>query len=90
MGFALLCFALLATSLSCGCCPAIKAAKAAGQGEWRKTSSLERAALLDKIADAIAARAKELAAIESQDSGKTITMATTVDIPRGLFRVSRV
>ena len=36
--------------------PAVAAAKAAFAGEWRKTSYVERAAMLDKIADAIEAR----------------------------------
>mmetsp|Transcript_30559 Transcript_30559/g.99802 ORF Transcript_30559/g.99802 Transcript_30559/m.99802 type:complete len:490 (-) Transcript_30559:81-1550(-) len=63
---------------------AVAAAKAAFHGEWRKLSASERADLLDKIADGIEARKDELARLESEDTGKTLRMASTVDIPRAI------
>lgn len=38
--------------------------------------------MLDRVADAIKARAVELATLESEDAGKTLRMASTIDIPR--------
>ena len=57
-------------------------AAAAAFPSWRDTPTATRAALLDAIANAIEAHAPELAMMECQDSGKTLAMATTVDIPR--------
>lgn len=62
---------------------AVAAARGAGDG-WRRTSVTHRAALLDAIADALEAWGPELAAMESADSGKTIRMASNVDIPRSV------
>ena len=44
----------------------------------------ERAAYLDKIADAIEKRKEEFAKIESVDSGKPVSLALCVDIPRAI------
>lgn len=93
---------------------AVAAAKDTFHGGWRKLSAVERADLLDKIADGIEvrgglgapgcagaqltdvscacqARKEELARLESEDTGKTLRMATTVDIPRAIanFRCER-
>ena len=62
---------------------AVAAARAAFPA-WARTSPLARAALLDKIADLIEAEAPALAAMESEDAGKTLRMATSVDIPRAV------
>jgi aminomuconate-semialdehyde/2-hydroxymuconate-6-semialdehyde dehydrogenase len=59
-------------------------AAAAAFEEWSKTSPAYRAEVLDRIAAGIEAYLPELAAMESQDSGKTIKMATNVDIPRSV------
>ena len=58
------------------------AAAAAAFPAWARTPAPQRAALLDRIADLIEAHAPALARLESEDSGKTLAMATTVDIPR--------
>ncbi len=44
----------------------------------------ERAALLERVADAIAARLDEFAEAEARDSGKPLALARGTDIPRGL------
>ncbi|HXC18091.1 MAG TPA: aldehyde dehydrogenase, partial [Holophagaceae bacterium] len=62
---------------------AVAAAKAALPG-WAKTSVAERAALLDRVADRIEARLDELAALESRDTGKPISLAKSLDIPRAI------
>ncbi|MDF1663849.1 MAG: aldehyde dehydrogenase [Planctomycetota bacterium] len=61
---------------------AISAAKTAFRGEWSQWSRLERADLLDAIADKIDAHKDELAKLESLDNGKPIKLALAVDIPR--------
>ena len=48
---------------------------------WAAKSPAERAALLLKIADKIDERAKELAAVETQDNGKPIRETSLVDVP---------
>ena len=62
---------------------AVAAAKAAFPS-WAATSVAVRAAFLDRIADGLEAHLETLAAMESQDCGKTMTMARTVDIPRAV------
>jgi betaine-aldehyde dehydrogenase len=50
---------------------AIKAArKAFDEGEWRKTTALDRSKLLYKLADLIRANAKKLEELETQNCGK--------------------
>ena len=51
---------------------------------WAATPVAERAAILAAAADRIEARAGELAELESIDTGKPITLARTVDIPRAI------
>jgi aminomuconate-semialdehyde/2-hydroxymuconate-6-semialdehyde dehydrogenase len=62
---------------------AVRAAQAALPG-WRKTTPAERADLLEAVADCIAKRCEEFAALESQDQGKPIGLARRVDIPRAI------
>ena len=50
--------------------------------DWSVTSSEERAGLLHKIADGIETRLDKLAEYESRDTGKPLSLAKTVDIPR--------
>lgn len=60
---------------------AVEAAKAAFPS-WSETSLLERSRLLHRVADLIDERADELAAAESRDQGKPISLAKSMDIPR--------
>ncbi|MEM6531353.1 MAG: aldehyde dehydrogenase family protein [Myxococcota bacterium] len=62
------------------------AVSAAGRAfpAWAKRSREERAALLDRVADGLEARAEELAALESADTGKPIRTAREIDIPRAI------
>lgn len=54
---------------------AVAAARRAFEGPWRTLDAAERGALLWKIADAIEARANELARLESLDNGKPVREA---------------
>lgn len=48
---------------------------------WKKTSPMERAAYLNKIADAIDANAAHLAMVETLDNGKPIRETSAIDVP---------
>ena len=63
---------------------AVNAARAALHGSWGRTSTAERADLCDAVADAIEARLDEFAALESEDTGKPVTLARRIDIPRAI------
>ena len=61
---------------------AVKAARAAFErGPWRKTLASERGRLLNRLADLIEQHADELAALESLDNGKPVSVARAVDVP---------
>ena len=60
---------------------AVRAAKAAFPS-WSKTPASERSRLLLKLADLIEEKLEELAALESRDNGKPLSLARTLDIPR--------
>lgn len=61
---------------------AVQAAKAAFlSGVWSNLTTEERGQYLEKIAEAIRHHAKELAEIESADTGKTIKHTTFIDVP---------
>jgi len=62
---------------------AVAAARAALKGPWGKLSVAERVALLRKLAAAINARFDEFLAAEIHDTGKPVSIASHVDIPRG-------
>ncbi|RUL72895.1 aldehyde dehydrogenase [Dyella choica] len=62
---------------------AAKAAQQAAPG-WAATPAETRASLLHKLADLIEARLDEFAALESRDSGKPVTLAKRLDIPRAV------
>ena len=51
---------------------------------WSKTPVAERSRLMLKLADLIEENLEELARLESQDTGKTITLARRLDIPRAV------
>lgn len=59
---------------------AVQAAKSAFT-TWSKTSPAERSTLLYKLADALEAKAEELASVESLNVGKPIKLAANGDIP---------
>jgi acyl-CoA reductase-like NAD-dependent aldehyde dehydrogenase len=59
---------------------AVKAAWKAFES-WKHTSPTERAAYLNKIADAIEANAEHLAMVETLDNGKPIRETMGVDVP---------
>jgi aldehyde dehydrogenase (NAD+) len=59
----------------------VKAARTAFEhGPWRKTSASERGRLLLRLADLIEENADELAALESLDNGKPVSVAKAVDV----------
>lgn len=62
---------------------AVQAAKRAFPA-WSKTSAAERSRLLLKLADLIEKNLEELARCESEDSGKPISLAKRLDIPRAV------
>ncbi len=68
---------------------AVQAAKKALSGPWAKLSNMERADLLEAIADAIMAREHDFLMAEIADTGKPCTLASRIDIPRGAanFRI---
>ncbi|MEO6926351.1 MAG: aldehyde dehydrogenase [Rhodanobacter sp.] len=62
---------------------AVAAAGRAAPG-WAATSIEQRARLLEKLATLIEARLEEFAALESRDSGKPLSLARRLDIPRAV------
>lgn len=60
---------------------AVQAAKAAFPS-WSNTTLDERSKILSKIAQLITEKLPELAAAESKDNGKPLSLATAIDIPR--------
>lgn len=60
---------------------AIKAAQSAFE-DWAETKAAERSRILNRVADLIDKNISELALAESADVGKTLQLATTMDIPR--------
>ena len=51
---------------------------------WSKTSVVQRAAFLNKIADYIESKLDDFALAESQDQGKPLALAKNVEIPRAI------
>ena len=62
---------------------AVRAARKAFPA-WSQTPVAERSRLLVALADQIEEHFEELAQLESQDSGKTISLARRLDIPRAM------
>jgi aldehyde dehydrogenase (NAD+) len=61
---------------------AVKAArKAFESGPWPKMTASDRGRLMHKLADAIEANIEELAALESLDNGKPVSIAAAADLP---------
>lgn len=51
---------------------------------WSERAAAERAAVLARIADALESRLDEFARAESQDQGKPVSLARSLDIPRSI------
>ncbi len=68
---------------------AVDAARNALSGNWGKLTVQARAAQLYKIADGIEARFNEFVQAEVADTGKPISLASKIDVPRGAanFRI---
>ena len=60
---------------------AVKAARAAFEGEWKKVTPYKRQQLLMKVADLIEKNAEEFAQLETLDNGKPINESRHVDVP---------
>jgi aminomuconate-semialdehyde/2-hydroxymuconate-6-semialdehyde dehydrogenase len=68
---------------------AVHAARKALRGEWGKLSAAQRAARLYKVAEAIEARFDCFVKAEVADTGKPVTLASKLDVPRAAanFRI---
>ncbi len=68
---------------------AVESARRAVTGDWGKLTVPARAAVLHKIADGIEARFNDFVEAEVADTGKPISLASKIDIPRGAanFRI---
>ncbi|MFD1325271.1 2-hydroxymuconic semialdehyde dehydrogenase [Micromonospora sonneratiae] len=62
---------------------AVDAARAALRGPWGRMDERERAAVLRRVADELERRFDDLVVAEVADTGKAISQARTLDIPRG-------
>ncbi|MBQ1057178.1 2-hydroxymuconic semialdehyde dehydrogenase [Micromonospora sp. C32] len=62
---------------------AVAAARAALRGAWGRMGERERAEVLRRVADELERRFDDLVAAEVADTGKAISQARTLDIPRG-------
>ncbi|MEI8410177.1 MULTISPECIES: 2-hydroxymuconic semialdehyde dehydrogenase [unclassified Kribbella] len=62
---------------------AVQSARAALRGPWGRMSEQERAVVLRRVADVLERRFDDLVAAEVGDTGKSISQARTLDIPRG-------
>jgi aminomuconate-semialdehyde/2-hydroxymuconate-6-semialdehyde dehydrogenase len=68
---------------------AVAAARRALQGHWGRLGIRERAARLHRVADAIEARFECFVTAEVADTGKPVSLASRLDVPRAVanFRV---
>ncbi len=62
---------------------AVQSARAALRGPWGRMSEQERAVVLRRVADGLERRFDDLVAAEVGDTGKSISQARSLDIPRG-------
>ncbi|QOC95197.1 2-hydroxymuconic semialdehyde dehydrogenase [Micromonospora craniellae] len=62
---------------------AVAAARAALRGSWGRMGERERAEVLRRVADELERRFDDLVTAEVADTGKAISQARTLDIPRG-------
>lgn len=63
---------------------AVRAAREAF-GPWSRTPAEERARMLEKLATLIEDDLEDLAALESRDNGKPVSLARSIDIPRAVL-----
>ena len=68
---------------------AVISAQKALHGPWAQMALSDRVALLEKVADTIMARFDDFLAAEMADTGKPVSLASQIDIPRGAanFRI---
>jgi aminomuconate-semialdehyde/2-hydroxymuconate-6-semialdehyde dehydrogenase len=76
-------YALLPDSDASDVAAAVRAARAALPG-WSETSVATRADLLRRLAAALEAKADDFARAESIDTGKLLSLASRMDIPRSI------
>jgi aminomuconate-semialdehyde/2-hydroxymuconate-6-semialdehyde dehydrogenase len=62
---------------------AVQAARGAMAGAWGRSHAEARAAMMERIADGIDARAGEFVAAEVADTGRPVAVAETLDVARG-------
>ncbi|GAA4452720.1 2-hydroxymuconic semialdehyde dehydrogenase [Phytohabitans houttuyneae] len=62
---------------------AVTAARAALRGPWGRLGERERAVVLRRIADELDRRFDDLVTAEVADTGKAVSQARTLDVPRG-------
>ena len=67
------------------------AARAAAEafGPWSRTAPAERAALLDRLADVLAARTDDLVPLVQAETGATLRVARTMQVPQTVDRFRR-
>ncbi|WP_251962315.1 2-hydroxymuconic semialdehyde dehydrogenase [Pseudomonas sp. Marseille-Q5299] len=63
---------------------AVKAGHRAVAGVWGRTTAADRVAVLRKIADEMERRQADFLAAEMADTGKPLSMASVIDVPRGI------
>ena len=63
---------------------AVAAAQQAMAGPWGGLGAAARADLLDRVADGLDSHCQELAELESRDTGKPVSLARRIDIPRAV------
>ncbi|MCD1648638.1 2-hydroxymuconic semialdehyde dehydrogenase [Marinobacter adhaerens] len=63
---------------------AVKAGHRAVAGAWGQTTAAERVVFLRRIADEMDRRQADFLAAEMADTGKPLSMASVVDVPRGI------
>lgn len=64
---------------------AVRAARRALDGPWKKITLTERSKIIRRIGDLILERQEELARLESLDTGKPVALANKIDIPRAAY-----
>jgi aldehyde dehydrogenase (NAD+) len=60
---------------------AVRAARAAFNGPWRKMAAAQRGVLINRLADLIEKHSEELARLEALDNGKPFAVALAADLP---------
>ena len=61
---------------------AVRAAKRALRGPWGRMTITARADLLERVAQKIIERSRELLEVEIEDTGKPVSLASSIDVPR--------